>query len=394
MKIDTNTYMLSDVDQRANRALIAGVIGLVLSAVGLFFNAERFYFAYLTGISFWVTIGAGALFFVMLHHIVGAKWSVVVRRLTENMTGTIPVLAILFVPVLLGIHSLYHWSHADVVAQDAALQHKSAYLNQTFFVIRTIIYFGVWGVLAWRLLKVSSEQDEGHSESITPRLKRISAPGIVLFAFTLTFAGFDWLMSLEAHWYSTIFGVYVFSGGLLAALAVLTLVALKLRDHGILADTITEEHYHDLGKLMFGFTIFWAYIAFSQLLLIWYGNIPEETLWYKHRWDVAGWQIISIVLLFGHFAIPFLALITRAAKRNFKVLKAVAVWLLIMHFVDLYWIVLPVYSTEPHLSWMDVTTVVGIGGIFLWYFWLQTASGPVIPVSDPKLEDSIKFVNQ
>jgi len=394
MKIDTNTYMLSDVDQRASRALIAGVVGVVLSALGLFLNAERFYFAWLTGISFWVTIAAGALFFVMLHHIVSAKWSVVVRRITENLTGTIPVLAILFVPVLFGIHSLYHWSHADVVAQDAVLQHKSAYLNQTFFIIRTIIYFSIWGVLAWRLLKVSGDQDKGHSESITARMKRISAPGIVLFAFTLTFAGFDWLMSLEAHWYSTIFGVYVFSGGLLAALAVLTLVALTLRENGILADTITEEHYHDLGKLMFGFTIFWAYIAFSQLLLIWYGNIPEETLWYKHRWDVTGWQIISIVLLFGHFVIPFLALITRAAKRNFKVLKLVAIWLLIMHFVDLYWIVLPVFSPELSVSWMDVTAVVGIGGIFLWYFWRQMASRPVIPVNDPKLEDSIKFVNQ
>lgn len=394
MKVDSNTYMLSSVDQRANRALIVGVIGLVLSAVGLFFNAERFFFAYLTGISFWVTIVVGMLFFVMLHHIVSAKWSVVVRRLTENMMVVIPVLALLFIPVFFGIHSLYHWSHADVVAQDAALQHKSVYLNQTFFVVRTIIYFGIWGVLAWRLLKVSNEQDKEHTESITARMKRISAPGIVLFAFTLSFAGFDWLMSLEAHWYSTIFGVYVFSGGLLAALAALTLVALTLRDHGILTDKITEEHYHDLGKLMFGFTIFWAYIAFSQLLLIWYGNIPEETLWYKHRWDVTSWQIISVVLLFGHFVIPFLALITRAAKRNFTVLKAVAIWLLIMHFVDLYWIILPVYSPDLQVSWMDVTAVVGIGGIVLWYFWRQMASRPVIPINDPKLDASIKFVNQ
>ncbi len=394
MRLNSNTYRLTDEENVGRRALIAGIIGLALSAFGLLFNAERFFYSYLTAAVFWITIAVGALFFVMLHHLVSARWSVVVRRLTENLMAVLPVAMVLFIPVLFGIHALYHWSHPEAVAQDAALQHKSAYLNTPFFIVRTTVYGGIWILFAWRLLKVSTDQDARHTESITSRMKRLSAPGMVLFAFTLSFAGFDWLMSLDAHWYSTIFGVYVFSGSLLAILAAVTLVALYLRDHGILTETITVEHYHDLGKLMFGFTIFWAYIAFSQFMLIWYGNIPEETLWYKHRWDEPGWQVISVILLVGHFIVPFLALITRAAKRNLRVLRATAIWLLVIHFLDLYWIVLPSYNHGLHISWMDLTTLAGVGGIFLWYFWRQMTARPVIPVNDPRLEESVNFVNQ
>ncbi len=394
MDLDSFTSRITGGEKITQRALYIGLAGLALSGLGLLFQPVRFFYAYLLSVVFWVTIALGALFFVMLHHLVGAKWSIVLRRITENVMAVIPVMAVLFLPVLFGIQHLYHWSHADVVAGDPILQQKSGYLNITFFILRSLIYFAVWTLIAWRLLRVSLRQDEGHTQSITVSMKKWSAAGMLLFAFTLTFAGFDWLMSLEAHWYSTIFGVYVFSGSLPAILAALTLIAIFLRNQGILTNKITIEHFHDLGKLMFGFTIFWAYIAFSQFMLIWYGNIPEETLWYKHRWEDPAWRVISLVLLFGHFLIPFLALITRAAKRNLRVLQGVAAWLLVMHFVDLYWLILPNYDHHRHVSWMDLTALVGVGGIFLWYFSRLMFARPILPVNDPNLEASVKFENQ
>lgn len=394
MKVDTSTYQITEEPKTGRRALFVGVVALILSAIGLVLRQERFFYSYLTAVVFWATIGTGALFFVMLHHLVSAKWSVVLRRLTENLMAILPLVAVFFIPVFFGIHALYHWSHPEAVAQDSLLQHKAGYLNIPFFIVRTVLYFGIWGILSWRLLKVSMEQDRQPGDPLTARMKRISAPGMVLFAFTLSFAGFDWIMSMQASWYSTIFGVYVFSGSVLAILAALTLAAIYLHDRGILTDTITVEHYHDLGKLLFGFTIFWAYIAFSQLLLIWYGNIPEETQWYRLRWEDPSWRIFSIIILFGHFVVPFLALITRAAKRNVKILKGVALWLLFMHFVDLYWLILPNYGQQVNLSWMDLTTVVGVGGVFVWYFWKQAAKRPLIPLQDPKLNASIEFINQ
>jgi len=394
MKVDTSTYQITEEPKTGRRALLIGVVALLLSGVGLLLQRERFFYSYLTAVVFWATIGTGALFFVMLHHLVSARWSVVLRRLTENLMALLPVMAILFIPLFFGIHSLYHWSHPEAVAQNSLLQHKAGYLNTPFFIIRTVLYFGIWAILSWRLLKVSVEQDHQPGETLTARMKRLSAAGMVLFAFTLSFAGFDWIMSMQASWYSTIFGVYVFSGSVLAILAALTLVAIYLHERGILTEAITAEHYHDLGKLLFGFTIFWAYIAFSQLLLIWYANIPEETQWYRLRWEDPSWRMVSIIILFGHFVVPFLALITRAAKRNVKILKGVALWLLFMHFVDIYWLILPNYGQQVDLSWMDLTTVVGVGGIFVWYFWKQAAKRPLIPANDPRLQESVNFVNQ
>ncbi|MCF7803667.1 MAG: hypothetical protein K9N46_00005 [Candidatus Marinimicrobia bacterium] len=394
MQLDNNTYRLRESGSFGRRALIIGIIGLALSAVGYFLDAERFFHSYLTSFVFWVTIGVGGLFFVMLHHLTSAKWSVVLRRLTENFMITVPVLAVLFLPLILGIQDLFHWSHADAVAHDELLQQKAPYLNTPFFLIRAAIYFGIWILFGRMLYKVSIAQDSQKDDSLIARMKKLSAPGMLLFALTLTFASFDWLMSLDAHWYSTIFGVYVFSGSLLAILAILTLIAIYFRENDILRETITIEHYHDLGKLMFAFTVFWAYIAFSQFMLIWYGNIPEETIWYKHRWEDLSWRIVSLIVLFGHFVVPFLALVTRAAKRNLTMLKVTSIWLLLMHWVDLYWIVLPNYGHSVHFSWMDITTMIGIGGIVLWYFWKATAAHALIPVNDPKLQASIEFENQ
>jgi len=373
--------------------LVAGVAGLALSAVGYLLSPDRFFHAYLTAYVFWVTLGLGGLFFTMLHHLVDATWSVVLRRIVEQVMGLIPVFVVLFIPLIFGIHELYHWSHQEAVAQDPVLQQKSVYLNVPFFLIRTGLYFLIWGGLVYWLIQASRSQDAGHSDSITAKFRKVSAPGMLLFAITVTFMAFDWLMSLDAHWYSTIFGVYVFSGSVLAILAFVTLVVIAFHRQGILTDHITVEHYHDLGKLLFAFTIFWAYIAFSQFMLIWYGNIPEETVWFKHRME-GGWTVISLLILFGHFVVPFLALITRAAKRNVRVLTAMGIWILAMHWIDIFWLVVPNFSHTLSFSWMDLTLTVGIGGIVLWYFWRRVHSEPLLPVGDPKLQASVEFENQ
>jgi hypothetical protein len=331
----------------------------------------------------------GGLFFVMLHHMVAARWSVVLRRLSEDVMMTIPFMAVLFLPILAGMHDLFHWTHEEEVFIDYALRVKEPYLNAGFFVVRAAIYFVVWGVLAWLLWRVSKQQDDHHNPPQIVRMRRISAPGLILFALTVTFAAFDWFMSLDPHWYSTIFGVYVFAGSLLAIVAFITLLTLIFRSRGVLSGVITSEHDHDLGKLLFAFVIFWGYMAFSQYFLIWYGNIPEETIWMLHRWE-GSWKIFSLILIFGHFVIPFFVLFPQEIKRNRAVLATMSVWILIVHWIDLYWLALPtLHPHGAHLSWIDFTSFIGVGGIFLWLFWRRVTSNPLVPISDPKLEGSI-----
>lgn len=393
MQIDKQTYILTEKGRFEKIALIIGIVGLVLSAVGYFVDSRQFFFSYLLAFAFWVTLGAGGLFLNMLHYLVAARWTVVLRRFAEATAWTLPFMAIFFIPILFGLHDLYHWSHPDLVAKDHILQGKAAYLNIPFFIIRYLFYFAVWFVLVRLLNKYSLKQDEGFTVDTRQKLRKVSAPGMILFAFTITFASFDWLMSLDAHWYSTIFGVYIYSGGVVGFLTFLTMIVLYFHKKNILTDVITVEHYHDLGKLTFAFVIFWGYMAFSQYLLIWYANIPEETIWFMHRW-VGTWKTASLVLVFGNFVIPFFILITRSVKRNPLFLKIMMGWIFIMHYVDLYWVVMPsLHHENVHISWMDFTTVVGIGGIFCWIFFRRLAKYPLIPKTDPKLEGSIKLIS-
>ncbi|MDH3889470.1 MAG: hypothetical protein OEV49_00160 [candidate division Zixibacteria bacterium] len=393
MKLDQNTFRLTDKGKLGSVSLVIGLIGLAATSLGYFTDTKQFYHSYLVAFAFWVSIGLGGLFFTMLHHLVNAEWSTVLRRWSESVAATLPLMAVFAIPVLLGMGELYHWSHVEVVANDAILTQKAPYLNPTFFVIRSIGYFVIWSILALSLYRTSLKQDSGHSASLTQRFRRISAPGMILFALTLSFASFDWLMSLDAHWYSTIFGVYFFTGSLLAVLSFMVLIGIHLRRRSVLNEVVTIEHYHDLGKLLFGFIIFWAYMGFSQYMLIWYANIPEETIWFHHRW-YSGWRWVSLLMIFGHFVLPFVVLITRASKRNLIVLGSMAVWVLLMRWVDLHWLVFPtLHEHSPHLSWMDLTSIVGVGGIFVWYFWRKYSSHPVIPMGDPSLKNSMKFEN-
>jgi len=388
MKFEPKTYMLLETGSLAQKALIIGVIGLVLSAAGAFMDQAELFEAYLTAFTFLTTIALGGLFFVLVHHITGAYWGTVMRRVAENLACTLPIMGLFMIPLFFGIHDLYHWSHAEAVAHDPILQWKAPYLNTTFFIVRSVVIFLIWTGLVFGLKKLSLAQDGGNKEALG-KMRRLAAGGTVLFALTVTVFAFDWLMSLDPHWYSTMFGVYIFSGGFLAGLALLTLLASLLRRNGA-EGIITAEHTHDFGKFLFAFTAWWAYIGGAQYFLIWYGNIPEETIWFLHRWE-HGWKGVSLFLAAFHFIVPFAILAFRASKRVPALIIALGSMMLFMHYVDHFWMVMPTFNDHHfHLSWMHLTTVMGMGGIFIWWLFNRMAADPIIPIKDPALQKSIE----
>jgi hypothetical protein len=292
------------------------------------------------------------------------------------------------------MHDLYHWTHLEAVASDTLLQGKQPYLNETFFYLRAAIYLVVWSLLAWWFRKRSLQQDESGDPALTKKLQVASGPAIVAYALTVTFAAFDWIMSLDPHWYSTIFGVYYFSGAVVGIFALLTLLVAAMDRAGLLGDAVTVEHFHDLGKLLFAFIAFWAYIAFSQYFLIWYANIPEETLWFLHRWE-GKWQEASVLLGLGHFVVPFFFLLPRTIKRNTRALVIAAVWMLAMHYLDIYWLVMPtLHHHGAHFSALDITTLLVVGGVFLAGLGWLMRRGALVPLKDPRLGESLSFENQ
>ncbi|MFQ5498920.1 MAG: hypothetical protein ACE5FH_04550 [Candidatus Zixiibacteriota bacterium] len=391
MKINESTYVLSDKGNAGTIALVIGLVGLAASGWGFTADRAQLLHSWLTSFLFWTGVGLGGLFFTLLHHLAGAKWSVTVRRISEATALTLPLMAVLFAPLAFGIHELYHWSHADAVAADELLQKKAAYLNEPFFLIRTAAYFIIWSILAIALRKASTRQDVQPSDTLIARMRKISAAGMILFAVTITFSSFDWLMSLDAHWYSTIFGVYIYSGDFLAFLSFAVLVIGYLWRRKILTKEINVNHLQDIGKYTLAFIIFWAYMAFSQYFLIWYANVPEETVWFLERWE-GSWRTVSLIIIFGHFAIPFVVMIFRASKRSIVVMTVMALWMLVMRFIDLYWLVLPGFSHHgAHFTVWDITTLAGIGGLFVWYFLRQLAAQPLVPVGDPSLQESMRF---
>lgn len=373
--------------------VLSGTLGLlVLIVSALIWRDEagraQWIHSYLVAFLFFLSVALGGLFFVLLQHLTRAGWSVVVRRLAEHIAGTLPLFALLFVPIAFGLHDLFHWTEAG---HDPLIEHKSPYLNATAFFLRAAFFLGSWSLLSWWFRKQSIVQDQEGGTAITRRMQTLSAPGMAVFGVTLTFASFDWIMSLDPHWYSTIFGVYFFAGCVVAIFASLILLTLRLQKDGTLR-VVNEEHFHDMGKMLFGFVVFWAYIAFSQFMLIWYGNIPEETAWFDHRL-LHGWKPVTIFLAVGHFVIPFLFLLSRAVKRRPGTLVLATCWLLFMHLVDLHWLVMPSFNEHFHLHVLDLLSVIGIGGLFLGTLgWLMQRRS-LVPVGDPRLAESLAFEN-
>jgi hypothetical protein len=373
---------------------IAGGAGVIASVVGYTFNSDQFFFSYLTSFVFFTGIALAALLMVMLHHITRSSWGVPLRRIAESFAANFHIWAIFIIPVILGIHNLFHWSHPEVLdpasmEYDKILKGKSAYLNTPFFIARQVLYFAIWGYLGYRLHKISIDMDKTADWGISTLMRKISAPGILLFALSIAFAGFDWLMSLDPHWFSTMFGVYFFAMSFQAFWPVLILTVFFLQRNGILKNTIGKVHVYDMGAWFFAFTVFYAYIAFSQFLLIYYANLPEETLWFYHRME-GGYKYIMYGVLLLRFVMPFLVLLNRNAKYNRTVLAVVSVIVLFVHFAELYWIIMPTFSEHGiHFSWMDITTFIGLGGIFFGLFFQKFSKHNLIPINDPKLEKSL-----
>jgi len=370
-----------------------GLLALMYTLYSIKQDPHHYYPSYLVAFLFFLTITLGNMFFVLFQHISRAGWSATVRRVAEIVMSNIPILAVLFIPIFFGIHDLFHWSHHEEVLADHLLQIKAPYLNVPFFIIRAVLFFAIWMWIAKLYFKSSVAQDESGDQSITLKLQRAATYSIILFALTVSFAAFDWIMSLTPHWYSTIFGIYVFAGCLVSGVATLSLLLMLLKRNGYLQDTVTVEHFHDLGKLLYGFNIFWTYIAFSQYFLIWYSNIPEETHWFADHF-YGNWNTVAIFLTVGHFVIPFILFMSRHAKRNLKVHAVMALWLLFMHLVDLYWVIMPTfYKKGIHVSLVDATSIVAVGCLSLYFILKRMSRVSVIAAKDPRLDEAISFHN-
>ncbi len=376
-----------------NALAVVALAGWAALAAGYSNDSAAFYPAYLIAFVYWLTLALGALFFVMLQHLTGAAWSVTSRRVAETMTLTVPLAAVLFLPIAFGLPHLYEWARPEAVAADPLLQTKQAYLNPEWFHLRAAICLGIWSVWATILYRNSVKQDDGGTLELTRSAAKWSAPGMILLALTVSLASFDWLMSLDPHWFSTMFGVYIWAGSGLAGFAAITLILLAFRRMGILRASVNHEHYHDLGKWLFALTVFWAYIAFCQYMLIWYGNMPEETVWYHVR-TAGTWRWVGALLVVGQFFVPFLVLMSRAAKRKLGVLAFAAGWILLMHFADLFWVVMPVFRKDgANLLWIDIAAFVAIGATFGLAFWGLLRRHALAPVGDLRFTKALGFTN-
>jgi len=375
-------------------ALGVGVIGSLLLLFGGYFNPEQGLRSYLIGFIFWGGIGIGSLGILLLQHLTGGAWGLVLRRVVEAGSRTIfPWVAILSIPLLLGVPILYHeWYHFE--ASDKILAHKSAYLNQPFFIARAIGYFVLWGVMAYLLNKWSAEHDKTGDWKLLKKMTHFSGPVMVLFVLLVTFAAVDWVMSLDPHWYSTIFGLLFLINWALSCLAFVITLLAWLAHREPMKHVLGAKHFHDIGKLMLAFVMVWAYFNLSQYLIIWSGNLPEETPWYIVR-STGGWGVVGVIIILFHFAFPFVILLSRDIKRNFRWLSLMAMFILVMRAVDLFYLIAPspmasIPGTAFHISWMDFVAPVAVGGLWLWWFFGELKRRPLMPPNDPFLETAIE----
>ena len=366
-------------------ALAVGVVGLALCALGWLLSPEQFFPSYLVAYIFWSGIALGCLALALLQFLTGGAWGLASRRVVESGAATLPLMALLFVPLAFGLPTLYAWARPEAVADDVLLQHKSAYLNAPFFLARAAIYLASWMVLAYFLGKWSAEQDRTADPRLGRKLRRLSVGGLVLLGLTASFAAIDWLMSLEPDWYSTVYAGMVAMGELLAAFAFAVVVIALLADRPPLAAVTSPSLFNDLGSLLLAFLMLWAYLAYSQFLLVWAGNLAEEIPWYLRRLE-GSWQWVALAVALLTFALPFLLLIFRDLKRNARLLAATAGLLLLMRFVDVYWLVRPVFDRGgPRIHWLDLAAPIGLGGLWLAMFAWRLGARPLLPLHDPRL---------
>ena len=384
----------SDMRGWRMRALIVCVLGLVASAaltvMGGTEGINQFYRSYLFGFVYVIALTVGPLGWLMLQYVSGGAWGVVTRRACEAAGRTLPLTILLFIPVVLGINNLYPWAHADNVAADHLLQHKAPYLNLPFFLGRAALYFLGWLFISWRLNSNSAREDaEGHA-AIDGKSEFVSGPGLVFYGFSVTFMSIDWIMSVDPKWFSTMFGLLFIANQALTSMAFLVTIMVLLSKYRPMNEVITTRHLHDLGKFLLALTMVWGYFSFSQFLIIWAGNLPEEIPWYLTRLN-GGWQFIALLLVLGHFTLPFALLLSRDLKRNFKLLASLACFIILIRLVDLYWIVMPSFHTKGFsFSPLDITLPVGLIGIWLAFFLTQLEKRPLLPLNAPNLEEALQ----
>jgi hypothetical protein len=389
-----NFFLSGDTWKTVRNSLaFVALVGWVASIASYFIDNKAFMPSYLLAFTYFFSITLGAAFFVMVQHLTGSAWSVTVRRIMENVMRTAPVFLLLFLPVLFGAHSLYEWAHVEEAQKNPVLSQKLTYLNVQWFGIRGLLVIGLLSLFATILYRYSRKQDGSGDVQYTFKAERWSAPGLLVLFIGASVVGFDWVMSLEPDWYSTMFGVAYLSGGAVGFMALLVLICLGLRSNGYLTNSVNKEQYHDLGKWLFALMVFWAYVTFSQYMLIWYGNLPEEIVWFKPRFE-NHYRWLAMLLIFGNFIVPFFAMLPRAMKRHHGVLWVFASWMMVMHYVDLYWQIMPVfYKGAPEHAWMGLATLAAVGGTFGLVFWHGFRNAPLVPVGDPRLKQCLAFHN-
>jgi hypothetical protein len=352
-------------------------------------SQEHFFQSYLFGYIYWMQITLGSVGLVMLHYLVGGRWSFAIRRLLEAGAMTLFPMALLFIPILLGAQYLYLWARPEQVAESALLQYKTPYLNLPFFVGRTLLYFVIWIGLAYLLNRWSIEQDRTADVALYRRLKSLSAVGTILYMLTVTFAAFDWMMSLEPEWFSSIYGVIFIAGQAVATIAFALILLAALARREPLANWLSVDVFNDLGNFLLAFISFWAYVSFSQYLIIWSANLPETVTWYIRRTE-GGWEWLAFILIFCHFALPFALLLSRRAKRNTRLLVAVAVFVLLIRFVDIFWMIKPAFYPEGfYIHWLDIVIPITIGGFWIAFFLWRLGQRPLLPLHDPRFEEAV-----
>ncbi|HYX20283.1 MAG TPA: hypothetical protein VFA98_05510 [Thermoanaerobaculia bacterium] len=387
----TNDPRLPGETVRLSRA--AFIVGLVALGGAVAYGTahpDRFFHSYLLAFMFWNGLTVGSLAVLMLQYLTGGAWGISIRRELEAATRTLPLTAVAFLPIAFGMHSLYEWTHADVVAHDEVLLKKAGYLNAPFFLFRAALAFAIWIAIAWALNRWSREQDSsGDHRAVDRKLQLLSGGGLVAYALTTTWTAVDWVMSLEPHWFSTMYGVIYMAGQGLGALALATLAVVRLSKTRPVSEFFGGRHMHDLGKMMFAFTMFWAYVTFSQYLIVWSGNLPEEISWYLARFR-GGWGWVGLAVLMLQFVLPFLLLLSRRANRDPRTLTLAAALVVLMRFIDLSWMILPAFS-QGHfrIHPTDLTVPLALGGIWAGLYLRNLAGRPLLPVHDPGFEEAL-----
>jgi len=379
------------VDRLQQRALVAGVVGFVLIAIGYIRTPDQFYHSYLIAFIFVLGLSLGSLALLMLQHLTGGHWGIVIRRPLEAATRSLPFVAVLFLPIALGMKYLYkEWLEAPKTGEGALSHLQQSYLTTNAFLVRAVIYFFIWLLLVFIFDRWSKRQDvDREDRALRRHLKMMAGPGIILYVFVMSFAAIDWVMSLSPHWASTIYGFLFVVGQLISAMSLMIAIVVLLSRSEPLAGVIQDRHLHDLGKLLLAFVMLWAYFGFSQLLIIWSGNLPEEITFYRTRL-YGGWGVVAVIVLVFHFFVPFFLLLSRDLKRNANLLPKVAIWLILMRLVDLFWLTRPEFTSNAMPNWLDLAAPLALGGLWLFFFAFNLKRQPLLPLGDPKLAEAIE----